>query len=292
MLRTKEEWLLSVEMALPPKERYADRNLAITARYAQWYLDHPGMFKWAGMAAFASRAAGNAIVLAEMMLAPERLGSWNPMVALHRFVAGQLMLSDLEEIRKGNNNIFRDIAWAHAAYVEGGFSEIEGCASGPDRDLLLDGFRLIDRGLELTRRHADDEEARRLVWEGNISLLRHEQLTVLQPVFDQLSVGGRILASFGSELDFSGSSPADPRCVASFSSYYGYLETLAGWKSVADPVNRWQWVEQCVIPAWKEADRTISEGSARRGQLLGMATGETGMLHQASILTGALLPAP
>jgi hypothetical protein len=292
MLRTKDEWLLSVEMALPPKERYTERNLAISARYAHWYLDHPEIFKWAGMAAFASRAAGTAIVLAEMMLAPERLGSWNPMVALHRLAAGQFMLSDLEEIRTGNNNIFRDIAWAHAAYVEGGLPEVDGCACGPDRELLLDGFSMIDRGLLLSGQHADDEEAERLVWAGNIALLRHEQLTVLQPVCDKLSPGGRILASFGSELDFTGEIPADPRCIASFSSYHGYLETLSGLKSVADSTHRWQWIEGCVVPAWMAADRCMTEGSAQRRQLEGIASGEMGLLQRAAIFTGVLLPAP
>jgi len=289
-MHTREEWQRYAESALPPEERYSERNRAITAKYAGWYLEHPEMFKWAGMASFASRQVGVAIVMAEMLVAPERMGSENLFAGLHRFAAQQFMLQDLDAMRKGNNNIFRDIAWAHAAYVEGGLAEIERCCIGTDAGLLLEGFIMIDRGMALLRSHSDAEAANRIIWEGNIALLRHEQTTVLQPIFNSLSPGGRIVASFGSELDFSCELPSDPKYQASFSTHYGYLETLAGMKSIADPVHRWQWVEQRVVPAWMAADRAIREGTASMEQLLSMASGELGMLHQISSFTGGLLP--
>jgi hypothetical protein len=290
MMSTKGDWLQLVESGLPPEERYSERNRAITARYAAWYLQRPELFKWAGMASFASRQVGVAIVMAEMMAAPERMGAENLLAGLHRFAAQQFMMQDLDEIRKGNNNIFRDIAWAHAAYIGGGLAEVESCAVGTDRDLLLKGFEMIDRGMEMLRRNVDAEVGTRLVWEGNIALLRHEQTTVLQPVFDTLSPGGRIVASFGSELDFSCDLPADPKFQASFPSHFGYLETLAGLKSIADPVLRWQWVEARVLPAWMAADQAMRDGSASMGQLLSMAAGEPGLLHRISSVTGGLLP--
>ncbi|NTU57755.1 MAG: hypothetical protein HGB00_02375 [Chlorobiaceae bacterium] len=290
MLRTKEDWQQYVESGMPPPERYSGRNRAITAKYAGWYLSYPEIFKWSGMASFASRQVGVAIVLVEMLAAPDRMGAENPLAGLHRFASQQFMQQDLEEIRKGNNKIFRDIAWAHAAYIEGGLAEIEACADEADRRLLLDGFSAIDRGAGLLRTNPDSEEGRRLVWEGNIALLRHEQTEVLQPVFDMLTSGGRIIASFGSELDFSCSLSPDPKFLASFSSHYGYLETLAGLKCIADPVDRWQWVESCVIPAWMAADQANSEGSSGKEQLVSMAAGEQGLLHKISSFTGGLLP--
>jgi hypothetical protein len=290
MLRTKNEWLRYVESGLPPEERYSERNRAITARYASLYLAHPDMFKWAGMASFASRQVGVAIVMAEMLVAPERMGMENPLAGMHRLAAQQFMLQDLEEMRRGNNNIFRDIAWAHAAYIEGGLPEVENCAVGTDRGLLLEGFVLIDRGMGFLRQNDDTEVGARLIWEGNILLLRHEQTTVLQPIFDTLTPGGRIVASFGSELDFSCKLPSFPEFRTSFSSHYGYLETLAGLKSIADPLHRWQWVESCVVPAWMAADRAMREGTATMEQLLSMVAGEPGLLHQVSSFTGGLLP--
>ncbi|NTW52921.1 MAG: hypothetical protein HGB22_10085, partial [Chlorobiaceae bacterium] len=151
-------------------------------------------------------------------------------------------------------------------------------------------FSLIDRGMELLNRNVDDKVGAGLVWEGNIALLRHEQTAVLLPVFDMLTPGGRIVASFGSDLDFSCDLPADPKYQVSFSSHYGYLETLAGLKSIADPAHRWQWVEAKVVPAWMAADRDLREGTVGRGQLLSMVAGEPGLLHQISSFTGSLLP--
>jgi hypothetical protein len=278
MLQTREEWRRTAESVLPPEERYSDRNRMITARYAGWYLENPGILKWAGMAAFASRQVGLAILAAELMMAPERQsGDDNPLLALHRFGADRLMLADFEEIRTGNNNIYRDIAWAHAAYVGGGMAELEACAAEREDDLLVEGFGMIDRGRELLRRNQNDREAERLIWEGNIFLLRHEQVDVLQPVFDRLSPGGRVLASFGSELDFSGSPIPDSRYRASFSSFQGYVETFAGAKSVANPTDRWQWVEQCVIPSWKAADRQMGREWSGRSEMQKMANVQQAM---------------
>ncbi|MGC8774302.1 MAG: DUF2515 family protein [Chlorobaculum sp.] len=283
MLQTREEWRQIAESVLPPRERYSDRNRMITARYAGWYLENPGILKWAGMAAFASRQVGLAILAAELMTAPEgQNADGNPLLALHRFGTERLMLADFEEIRNGNNNIYRDIAWAHAAYIGGGMAELEACAAEREDDLLVEGFGMIDRGRELLRRDANDPEGELLIWEGNILLLRHEQVDVLQPVFEKLSSGGRVLASFGSELDFSGSLISSSRYRASFSSFHGYFETLAGLKSVANPADRWQWVEQCVIPSWKAADRQMGHEWSGRNEMEKIAAGQPDTVQQLS----------
>lgn len=272
---------------LPSEEHFSERNREITSRYARWYLDHPVMFKWAGMAAFASRQVGIAIVSAEMLISPERLGEQNPLVGLHRMASGLLMRDDLDVIRTGNNSIFNDIAWAHEAYLGGGLQEIEENSAGSDLGLLLEGFRLIDRGLQALKSGGHDDEGEKLIWNGNILLLRHEQAVVLQPVFDRLSPGGRALASFGSELDFSGSFPADPHCSASFSGHFGYFETLAGIRSVADAVHRWEWVESRVVPAWMEADRRMMKDPSLKRELVSMASAEPGMLQRISGFTAS-----
>jgi len=289
MSRTREEWLQAVESGLPSEDRYSERNRAISARYARWYLDNPDRFKWSGMAAFASRQVGLAIQLAELMRAPERIGEGNPLVLLHRMACGVFMISDLDEMRSGNNAIFRDIAWAHAAYLEGGLAEIEANLSGSEGGLMLEGFRLIDRGVKLASSDPADDEAGRLVWQGNIALLRHEQTAVLQPVFDRLSPGGRVLASFGSELDFSGARPSEPACLASFASFYGYLNAITGMKSVADAVHRWQWVESNVVPAWSEADRRMQSNPLLNSELSSMAASEPDTLQRLSGFVGSLI---
>jgi len=289
MERKGSDWRSVVESGLPPEERWSERNRAITERYARWYLDHPRMFKWAGMAAFASRQVGLAVLAAELLDVPGRRGDANPLAGMHRMAASLFMREDLDVIRSGNNAIFRDIAWAHAAYLAGGLEEVAGHVAGEEGRELLEGFSLIDRGVLLYASGTADEEAEKLIWEGNIMLLRHEQTAVLQPVFDRLSPGGRILASLGSELDFSGTVFSDSRCVASFTTHCGYLETLSGMKSVADPEVRWDWVASRVIPSWMEADRRIGLDESLRRELISMASGEPGVLHRVSGFLGGAL---
>ncbi len=301
MSRLKEEWIDRLESGLPPKERIVERNTAITAQYAAWYLQKPQLFKWAGMAAFASRQVGIALAFSEMMHTPDPVilqderpnegFSFDPgklfrsalnnlfsvPSSMHSVAAQQLFLADLDEIRLGNNTIFADIAWAHAAYLESGIGEIVKNCDGEEDEYLLTGFRMIDDGARLLEKAGNEEEARRLIWNGNVLLLRQEQLNTLQPVFDAISQQGRIVVSFGSELDFSG---AVENVKASFSAFSGYFETLTGIKSVTDREQRWQWIENDVLPLWDRVDGTYTEGSGLKRQLEAFAAGESTMMHQ------------
>ncbi len=300
MSRPKEEWIDRLASGLPPEERIVERNTAITARYAAWYLQKPEIFKWAGMAAFASRQVGIALAFSEMMHAPDQIvlqeelpdegfsfdpgrlfrSALNNLFSvpsfMHSVAARQLFLADLDEIRRGNNAIFADIAWAHEAYQESGIGEIENNCTGAEDDYLLAGFRMIDEGARMLKA-GNKEEARRMIWDGNVLLLRHEQLNTLQPIFDAISQQGRIVVSFGSELDFSG---AVDNVKASFSSFSGYFETLTGMRSVTDREHRWLWIENDVLPAWERVDSTYAEGSGLKKQLEAFVAGESTMMHQ------------
>ena len=303
MGRLREEWIEQLEAGLPAKERIVDRNTAITAQYAAWYLQKPELFKWAGMAAFASRQVGIALAFSELMHAPDQMViqderpdegfSFDPGRLLrsavsnlfsvpsfmHSIAARQLFLADLDEIRRGNNNIYSDIAWAHAAYLESGIGEIENNCRGEEDEFMLQGFRMIDEGAIMLEKGGNNEEARRVIWAGNVLLLRQEQLNTLQPVFDAISQQGRIVVSFGSELDFSGAVEHSQHAKASFSAYSGYFETLTGIKSVTDAQHRWQWIENDVLPAWERVDCTFCEGSPLKKQLESFAIGEAALSH-------------
>src|SRR5580765_2317043 len=83
-------WRAAAEAELCPSGDPVERNAAITARYARWYLSTPTLFKWAGMAAFASHQVGIAIRLDE-----DFAGS----------------IPDLDLIRETNDKVFADVAW-------------------------------------------------------------------------------------------------------------------------------------------------------------------------------------
>jgi len=302
----REAWVAMLEEGLPGEVRAVARNLAITSVYAAWYLEKPELFKWAGMAAFASRQVGLALVLFEMMHAPsmevqrkrEGAGIGDLFGALlrtpvslasflHTFAADRLLFSDFDVIRRGNNGIYRDIAWAHAAYLHGGIDEVEAGCGREDGELMLGGFRLIDEGRRALAADPGSMEARFRIREGNILLLRHEQQHTLQPLFETVSPAGRIVVSFGSELDFSCGTEEGRSRKASFAGFAGFLETAAGLRSITVEKDRWAWIEQEVLPAWEAAEGSFCSGSAIERQLLGMAAQEGDPLRTLTMAAGA-----
>ncbi|NTW57515.1 MAG: hypothetical protein HGB20_10840 [Chlorobiaceae bacterium] len=306
MARNRQYWIDEVEARIPHEKHIVERNRAITARYATWYLEHPELFKWAGMAAFASRQVGLALAAAELMIVPGRFrssgakesgrtGASDPGELLrqaagallylpslmHSFAADRLLfLRDLDKIRHGNNGIFFDIGWAHAAFLEGGIGEVERNIEPGEEEYMLRGFRMIDEGRRLLANGSREVVPSTLIREGNELLLRHEQLRTLQPVFDSLTLQGRVLASFGSELDFPEPAEGLPAMKPSFSTHVGYLETFVGWRSVADPGHRWKWIEESVLPAWERLDNSFGEGSPLKRQLESYAALEPALEHQ------------
>ncbi len=315
MKHTKEEWRRQLEETLPSKERFIERNKAITATYASWYLEHPAKLKWSGMAAFASYQVGVALALAELLSGPDQMMNHNDEkpaesildslqnlyhhalkaivalpVALHDMAARELLLNDLTEIKNGNDEIFNDIAWAHAAYVEYGVKEVEQNVSDHEKEYMLKGFQMIDEGAGALQANPNDEKAWQLITEGNIKLLRHEQLNTLQPIFDRISPLGKIIVSFGSTLDFTGALEDGHNNMASFSEHFGNMTTLSGQKSVTVSEDRWQWIEENVLPIWKKVDCSYCEESLLKQRLKLMAAKEPTMLQNITQFANTIYP--
>lgn len=291
----RDAWCTMLEKDLPDESRTVARNLAITSRYAALYLQEPFLFKWAGMAAFASRQVGFGLAIFELIHAPSAKQSSAEKALtlagipvylaslLHTAAADRFFLQDLDVIRKGNNAIYRDIAWAHAAYLHGGLAELEAGCGEREQEFMLAGFRMIDEGRSALLSDTGNSEALRLIREGNILLLRHEQLNTLQPLFDTVSSAGRVMVSFGSELDFSCGSPDAAHRKTSFAGFSGYFETLSGVRSITEPADRWKWIEREVLPAWEDADSSFCSGSQIQLQLKEMATGKSDLFRSAAM---------
>ena len=155
-------WNKALEENLPDPEQAdqaIERNWRITRHYACWYLQRPHLFKWAGMAAFASHRVGFFLMEAE---------DQNP---------------DVELMRLTNNKVFADVGWAHLAYMQQGLAAVEEILAGqPDYELMLKGFRLINEGKKklgqakrLNGSHIEEREkdankleaeANELIWRG------------------------------------------------------------------------------------------------------------------------------
>ncbi|NTV46387.1 MAG: hypothetical protein HGB11_07690 [Chlorobiales bacterium] len=315
MLRKKEDWKKILEEKLPPKHKYIERNKAITAHYATLYLQNQQLFKWAGMAAFASNQVGIAIAVAEMLNSPGGMMTRNGQakdenlldlglrlfgtavdlflaipVALHDFATRQLLLDDLEKVKNGNDEIFNDIAWAHHAYLEGGIKEIEENVSESEKEYMLAGFRMIDEGAKKLQNPAQKEEGKALIAKGNTLLLKHEQVNTIQPIFDRVSALGRMVISFGGMLDFEGAAENGQGRLSSFSQYFGNVATLSRQKCLTNRDNRWEWVENDVLPIWAKVDSSYCQDSALCQRLTAMANQEPSMLQQTTVFMNSIYP--
>lgn len=251
------------------------RNVEISSRYAWVYTSLPTCFKWAGMAAIASHHV-------RIALFPLRLDTnGTGYVDIPRSLARRkfLLLGDVDTIRATNNAIFDDIFWVHLAYVAAG-DGIESLravlSTDPHYEDVLSGFEAIDKGrrvLEGTTAPAEERRAAdRLIWEGNLLLLEHEQRNLVQPHFDHLSCAFARLASIGSATTFEVSGVRQE--VAYFTSFF--LSSLTrevakgqrrqAWPTITRFDDRWHWLVTSVVPRFQrfDADTRSIDASLQR----------------------------
>ncbi len=218
--RSREKYEQKAEQVLSvPKDDRVKRNRAITGAYRDMYLSRRDTFKWAGMAAFAS----------------EEVGSGLNAVAWFRWVEPVLGLpfrSITAALADGNNAVFADLYWQHMAYVGEGLDILVMLGEDQSGKLPWQAWSQITQGL---------------VWEGNTSLLLHEQLHVLQDaVYDGYPDVWKALA--GSKL---------------FRMLHGFRSPVPGGSSLYDMDemahiasfdDRWRWIEESLLPAWQALD--------------------------------------
>ncbi|MEL7474414.1 MAG: hypothetical protein AAGK04_13935 [Planctomycetota bacterium] len=250
------------------------RNHEISAAYGGAYLRHPNLFKWAGMAAFASHHA-------RLLLLPFKLDQLqNGEVDLERFGDSRhgVALADIDTIRQINNAIFDDIYWAHLAYdaEPAGLARLESLLDAPEWAPMLDGFRLIERGRQLLE--AAPDEAERLIWRGNVQLLYHEQTAIVQPKFDRLGSGFARLFSLGSSLSFEAATLRER--TSYFANFYthmllrrpGLLLKTRSLPRVNRLDHRWPWIETRLVPNFRRLERDRARVRAKLERIVAVAT--------------------
>ncbi|PDW00821.1 DUF2515 family protein [Candidatus Viridilinea mediisalina] len=311
---TREEWHAQLERQLSQRTTRIARNQGITQCYARWYLQEPWLFKWAGMAAFASAQVGIALAAAEVLDAPHGLvrplaeqqpteGSvvqfgmaaygqalnllFTVPLLLHDATARPLLLNDLELIREANNAIFADVGWAHLAYLNGGLKAVE-AAIGSDQQAILEAFRMLDEGAHLMCDPANHEQATALIRRAATTMLHREQMVILPPFMDRMSNQGKLLASFGSWLDFEGT----PALIGqpSFNGYFGPLALVSGQRSVCNAEDRWSWIEHDLLPRWATLDSNYSERSVIHRRLVALANAQPNLVQMVASMIHRLYP--
>ena len=232
-------------------------NIQVTSAYAKMYLSNPAVFKWAGMAAFASSEVGSGMQKAwqlgfgtgtEMFnpaatwiggLATGRGGNVGPMM-------GKLLFWALSG---GNRLVFHDIFWQHVAYRDAGLATLKDARQAteiPQR--VLDAWSMIDGGVR--KKEIDD------VWMGNALLLMYEQQEILQTkIYDAKEV----------KKLWPAISPDVPTPIP------GHGVTFASYVpngNIGVFADRWKWIFDSMLPAWRTLETDEPERTKKLIQAL------------------------
>jgi uncharacterized Zn-binding protein involved in type VI secretion len=172
------------ELLAPGDDDHRKRNHIINGAYAQLYLDHPE-FKWAGLAAYASKQVGCAMDHStKVMDASARNGALGLPATVTPVGQAQVAFEaarygmakyTLESLGDGNRELFLDIYPMHRFYAEHGFERMRDCASErqtPVPAAALDGFAALERYKETGEERHLREHVRALAY--------HEQVAILQ----------------------------------------------------------------------------------------------------------------
>jgi hypothetical protein len=207
-------------------------------------LIRPQIFKWAGVAAFASYQVGVALEMVPFCEDNKQITGW--------------VTPGIELIKATNDAVYADLAWAHFVYLEAGFEALRSTLSClTQHRQMLAGFRLLHEADTMMSRAENNDRANALAWQGSLLLLEHEQRTTVQPRFAAISRRFGALASGLTVMDF-GLDGSD-RLTTSFAHY-----TLRGQQpgqfvgkavpSLVDFEQRWRWIQEEVWPLWRRTE--------------------------------------
>ena len=251
-----EDWKVKMEKDLPSTDQVIARNKAISATYAKIYQSAPHLFKWAGMAAFASYHIG-------MSLIPFK---WTNLeiidlpTAIERQNNG--FKNDIQLIRLLNNKIFDDIAWIHVAYAQEGLANLKKILAGNKHyQPILSAFEQIHEGEQMLKIIGQEAAGAQLIWKANAQILWHEQAAVVQPIFNKLGDAFARAMTLCASFDYKIShTRTDWRTHSSFIIYmlfYGFplVKTTGFMPIVTNLEHRWHWIENRLLNIWQETDR-------------------------------------
>lgn len=252
-----EEWKNYGETLLTNEEQVIQRNADITSQYAQMYRSNPSLYKWAGMAAFASHHVG-------LSLLPFKLGTINVLDLQSACKEKTGLLSDLNLVRHLNNRIYHDVGWVHILYHNKGIEQAQTILAKDDHYAEISkALMKIEEGrLKLKEGAAQIESANKLIWEGNNDILFHEQSITVQPIFNNFGAVFKNVLRFCATLDYSAShTKTDWRTHSSFIRHmiFGSPSLLLHSKSLPDLTNlkhRWDWIQKKLLKNWIRSEDT------------------------------------
>jgi hypothetical protein len=251
-------WTARVAQGMPPDVEVGEHCRAIVARYAQFFVDHPGIYPWAGAAAFAVHQVGLALM-------PYEFGVFEGEVANVAEDYGHphgkdVLFNDLNHMRKAANTFFGEIAWALEAYVaaDGGLEVIEsGTADDPIYAPLRRAFRRIDEGRQLQRAPATKAAGDALIWQASLDIEYFAQAGALQQFFDTMGPKFDLFMTTFTMMNFQPYSFSFTFWKVTFFDLFMWTVGLpfalitAALPNLKRLDHRWLWVRRRVFPIWK-----------------------------------------
>lgn len=232
-------------------------NRRITQLYAAMYNSDepealgpgstPSKFEWAGMAAFASYQAGDAMALAKS------LTNWNadPLFSALGFPESTGVLNGLWS---GNLAIFMDMYPQMLAYREGGLAEIDAMQEHGEIKFQdqVDAWASIDEGVRMNNAGK--------VWEGVLLQLRVEQGKTLQAILDR---DPELWRKATQAQDLTSPIPGDDSTFQQYCEIDPFVPddlSFGDGRTFGDPnggpfargTARYLWFKNRMVPAWKD----------------------------------------
>lgn len=240
---------------LPPEEEVIKRNRTITTYYAQLYQNEPQLYKWAGMAAFASFHIGDKL----------RMWNWkNSGIKTMSFTCtkkNRSLEDDFQVIRIINNKIFSEIGWAHLAFSQLSFSEFKALLLEKGKhQIIIQAFEKLHNAREHLKHKGNSASMNTLIWEANTEILWHEQSEVVQPLFDRLSslFSGAMtfFASFDYKINHHQTTWKTPSRFILYMLFNGFniVKRNNLIPEVTNLQHRWFWISNDLLKKWKTVE--------------------------------------
>ena len=252
---TINEWKANHQYQLPEERKVIERNKAITSRYAQLYQMEPQLYKWAGMASFASYHVGDKL----QMLDWDQTEIQPLSVICNK--KSRSIKDDFQVIRIVNNTIFDDIGWVHLAFCKMDFSDFKSLLSQEVHyQKMLPAFEKLNDIKEMMKQGDHINLNQNLIWEANSDILWHEQAAVVQPLFDQLSSffsrAMTFCASFDYKINQNTTNWKTHSRFILFMLFNGFDMVKKTWliPEVTNLQHRWFWIENDLLEKWKIAE--------------------------------------
>jgi len=240
---------------LPPEENVIRRNRTITTYYAKLYRSDPKLYKWAGMAAFASFHIG------------EKLKLWNwEKKGIKSFSntcqkKNRSIEDDIQIIRILNNRIFLEIGTLHLAFSQLDYQVFKKqLIQLKKHKIIIEAFNK----LHIAKTETNFQVSEKYIWDANIKILYHEQSFVVQPMFNKLTTTFASAMSFVASFDYNVNHKKtnwkfSSRFILfmltkgfSVTKKYGYIPAVTNFKQ------RWFWITEDLLNKWQDIEKNTS----------------------------------